>query len=60
MAKVISSGAVVEIESGDEDGADFEVNRERLLFPQLALVMDCGIKAVACVLASLWPAILSH
>lgn len=42
MARVSCAGAEVEIESGDEDGAYFEVTRERLLFLQLALVMEQG------------------
>lgn len=40
MAKVSCAGAEVEIESGDEDGADFEVTKERLLFLQLAIVTE--------------------
>lgn len=47
MAKVICAGAEVQTEYGDEDGVDFEVKREQLFFPQLALVMDYGIKTAA-------------
>lgn len=42
MAEASCVGAEVEIESGDEDGAAFEVTRERLLFPQLAAAMAQG------------------
>lgn len=46
MAKVSCAGAEVEIGSGDEDGADFEVTRERLLFLQLALATERGAGAM--------------
>lgn len=42
MAKGSCARAEVAIESGDENGADFEVTREQRLFLQLALVVERG------------------